>query len=261
VNTPLPALLRLHDVSRRFNAERLALAHVSMQVLPGDFVSLLGPSGCGKSTVLRLLAGLDQPSGGRIERAAGVDEALGMVFQDAALMPWATAADNVALPLQLRGTPGRAGRDAAVRDALAAVGLADAAGALPRELSGGMRMRVSLARALVQQPRLWLLDEPFGALDEISRFALNQLLLQLCQPAGQPRATAVFVTPSVYEAVFLSSRILVMARPGRIVDEIRIDAPYPRDAAFRNTPGFYALCVQVSEALQRASDAAGGVPA
>jgi NitT/TauT family transport system ATP-binding protein len=142
---------------------------------------------------------------------------------------------------------------------LLGVGLADSADAVPRELSGGMKMRASMARALVTSPRVWLLDEPFGALDEITRFALNQTLLSLCKPSdgGKP-ATAVFVTHSVYEAVFLSERVVVMGRPGRIVGEVAIDAPYPRDAAFRATPRFAALCAQVSDALQRASVAEAG---
>ena len=250
-------LLALERVSRRFAGDRIALADVSLRIAEGEFVSLLGPSGCGKSTVLRLLSGLDAPSAGRIDRAAGVDDALGMVFQDAALMPWATVHDNVALPLTLRGVRADAARRARVDAALAAVGLADSAEAVPRELSGGMKMRVSLARALVTAPRLWLLDEPFGALDEITRFALNQMLLGLCHPgegiARGPGSTAVFVTHSVYEAVFLSSRILVMSRPGRVVDEIRIEAPYPRAEAFRATLEFNGWCVQVSQALQRAS--------
>jgi len=143
--------------------------------------------------------------------------------------------------------------------ALGAVGLADSADAVPRELSGGMKMRASLARALVTSPKLWLLDEPFGALDEITRFALNQTLLSLCKPQdGRKPATAVFVTHSVYEAVFLSQRVVVMARPGRIADQIAIDAPYPRDAAFRATPKFAACCARVSDALQRASLAGAG---
>ena len=236
----------------------MALADVSLAVAAGEFVSLLGSSGCGKSTVLRLLSGLDSPTAGTITRGLAADAAPGYVFQDAALMPWASVRRNVELPLALRGERGQA-LHAKVDAALRAVGLDDSANAVPRELSGGMRMRVSLARALVTAPQLWLLDEPFGALDEITRFALNQTLLSLCQPQdGTPPATTVFVTHSVYEAVFLSQRIVVMARPGRVVDEIVIDEPYPRDAAFRTTPRFTAWCAQVSDTLQRAS---AGVPA
>ena len=246
-----PALLKLSGVRRVFDRDRIALAEVSLEVAEGEFVSLLGPSGCGKSTVLRIASGLDRPSAGQVSCAT--DAIPGYVFQDAALMPWATVRRNVELPLSLRGErdfDARAKVDAALR----AVGLADSADAVPRELSGGMRMRVSLARALVTRPRVWLLDEPFGALDEITRFALNQTLLSLCQPAdGTPAATAVFVTHSVYEAVFLSQRVVVMARPGRVAGEIAIDAPYPRDAAFRTSPRFAQWCAQVSEALQRAS--------
>jgi len=257
---PPSPLLQFHAVHRVFPGGRVALDSVDLRVDDGEFVSLLGPSGCGKSTVLRLASGLDVQTAGRIERAAALaDEPPGFVFQDAALMPWASARRNIELPLTLRRMP-RAQKAAKVDAALRAVGLADSADAVPRELSGGMRMRVSLARALVAAPRLWLLDEPFGALDEITRFALNQTLLALCQPAdGTPAATAVFVTHSVYEAVFLSQRVVVMARPGRVVDEIAIDAPYPRDAAFRTTPRFMAWCAQVSQALQRASEA-GGLP-
>jgi NitT/TauT family transport system ATP-binding protein len=257
VSTPL---LRLHDVHRVFPGPRVALAGVDLQVADGEFVSLLGPSGCGKSTVLRIMSGLDEPSAGRIERDPSLRaEPPGFVFQDAALMPWATVRRNVGLPLTLRGDE-RAGIAAKVDAALRAVGLEDSADAVPRELSGGMKMRVSLARALVAAPRLWLLDEPFGALDEITRFALNQTLLSLCQPAdGASAATAVFVTHSVYEAVFLSQRVVVMARPGCVVEEIAIDAPYPRDAAFRATPRFTEWCARVSQALQRASTA--GAPA
>ena len=246
-------LLSLAHVRREFAGGRVALADVSLDVAAGEFVSLLGASGCGKSTVLRLLSGLDTPTAGTIERALPADAVPGYVFQDAALMPWASLRRNVELPLRLRSVPAAPTRDR-VDAALQAVDLADSADAVPRELSGGMKMRASLARALVTSPRLWLLDEPFGALDEITRFALNQTLLGLCKPidGGEP-ATAVFVTHSVYEAVFLSERVVVMARPGRIVDEIAIDAPYPRDAAFRATPRFAALCAQVSEALQRAT--------
>ena len=251
---PTP-LLSLTDVRREFPGGRIALAGVDLEVADGEFVSLLGASGCGKSTVLRLLSGLDQPTSGRIERRLPPDAVPGYVFQDAALMPWASVRRNVELPLVLRGERMAATRDR-VDTALRAVGLADSADAVPRELSGGMKMRASLARALVTAPRLWLLDEPFGALDEITRFALNQTLLSLCQAQdGNAPATAVFVTHSVYEAVFLSQRVVVMGRPGRVADEITIDVPYPRKAAWRATPAFAALCARVSDALQRASDA------
>jgi len=247
--------LSLAHVRREFPGGRLALADVSLDIANGEFVSLLGASGCGKSTVLRLLSGLDAPTSGTITRDLPAHVVPGYVFQDAALMPWASVRRNVELPLMLRGERGPALR-ARVDAALRAVGLADSADAVPRELSGGMKMRASLARALVTSPRLWLLDEPFGALDEITRFALNQTLLSLCKPPDDAKpVTAVFVTHSVYEAVFLSQRVVVMARPGRVVDEVAIDAPYPRDAAFRATPRFAALSARVSDALQRASDA------
>jgi len=254
------AALLLTGIRREFAGGRVALANVSLRVGEGEFVSLLGASGCGKSTVLRLASGLDTPTAGRVERSASAAAVPGFVFQDAALMPWASVRRNVELPLTLRGgTP--ADRRAKVDAALRAVGLDDSADAVPRELSGGMRMRVSLARARVTAPRLSLLDEPFGALDEITRFALNQTLLSLCQPGGgAPATTAVFVTHSVYEAVFMSQRVVVMARPGRVVDEIAIDEPYPRDATFRATPRFTAWCAQVSQALQDASVAAPPPP-
>ena len=250
---PTAPLLQLAHVRREFPGNRVALADVSLAIADGEFVSLLGPSGCGKSTVLRLLSGLDAPTSGTITRAANADAIPGYVFQDAALMPWASVRRNVELPLTLRGEKS-ATATPRVDAALRAVGLEDSADAVPRELSGGMKMRASLARALVTSPTLWLLDEPFGALDEITRFALNQTLLSLCQPQdGGAPATAVFVTHSVYEAVFLSQRVVVMARPGRVVDEIAVDAPYPRDAAWRMTPRFAALCARVSDALLRAS--------
>jgi NitT/TauT family transport system ATP-binding protein len=247
-------LLSLANVRREYAGGRVALADVSLRIAEGEFVSLLGPSGCGKSTVLRLLSGLDLPTSGRIERDPSLVEPPGYVFQDAALMPWATVRRNIELPLALRGDGRAAATSRKVDAALHAVGLDDSADAVPRELSGGMKMRVSLARALVTSPRLWLLDEPFGALDEITRFGLNQTLLSLCQPTdGTPPATAVFVTHSVYEAVFLSQRVVVMTRPGRIVADIAIEEPYPRGASFRKTPRFTDACAQVSDALQRAS--------
>ncbi len=249
--TTAPAVA-LDRVDRRFPGGVQALAGVSLEVDGGAFVSLLGPSGCGKSTVLRLLAGLDEPSAGTVRRASGE---VGYVFQEPTLMPWASVADNVRLPLRLRGTP-RAEADAAVAQALAGVGLEGFANALPRALSGGMKMRVSIARALVTRPRLLLLDEPFAALDEITRFRLNQDLLALWR---RERFTALFVTHSVYEAVFLSQRVVVMAaRPGRVHATLDVDAPYPRDAGFRATAGYGRLCAEASAALQAASEELDG---
>jgi NitT/TauT family transport system ATP-binding protein len=256
------ALIDLRGVERRFANGTQALAGADLRIAPQAFVSLLGPSGCGKSTLLRLMAGLDEASAGTITRSAGADD-IAFVFQEPTLMPWASVRDNVALPLKLRGwAPPRIAQ--AVAPALAAVGLADFADAVPRELSGGMKMRASIARALVTRPALWLLDEPFAALDEISRFRLNQDLLALWLGAGgggeggspgpAPKGfTAVFVTHSVYEAVFLSQRVVVMsARPGRITAQIDIDLPYPRSDATRSAPRYTELCVQVSRALHAA---------
>ena len=248
-----PPLLALHQVDKRFSSnDTLALQGVDLAVERGEFLSVLGASGCGKSTLLRLLAGLDAPSAGRIDRAGVSDQPgdTGFVFQQPTLMPWARVAANVALPLRLQHLP-QAEIDAAVPPALAAVGLSAFAGSFPRELSGGMQMRVSIARALITRPALLLLDEPFAALDELTRFKLNQDLLALWQ---RDRFTAVFVTHSVYEAVFLSRRIVVLApHPGRVAEQIEIDVPYPRDEQFRATPAFAALCVRVSQALARAS--------
>jgi NitT/TauT family transport system ATP-binding protein len=257
-------MVRLRGVTKVYDSGVAALGPIDLSIAKGEFVSLLGPSGCGKSTALRLIAGLAAPSIGMLEVAAASSETrhghrIGFVFQEPTLMPWTSVRDNVGLPLKLARVQASESRSR-IDAALAQVGLADFADAFPRELSGGMKMRASLARALVTSPRLWLLDEPFGALDEITRFALNQTLLSLCQPAhGGAPATAVFVTHSVYEAVFLSQRVVVMARPGRVVDEVAIDEPYPRDAGFRATPRFASLCARVSEALQRASVA--GAPA
>ena len=217
-----------------------------MAVRAGEFVSLLGPSGCGKSTALRLIAGLAEPSAGTVTRQ---DAHPGFVFQEPTLMPWRTAAGNVRLPLQVAGLP-RAEADARVATAIAQVGLAGFETAYPRQLSGGMKMRVSLARALVTAPSLLLLDEPFAALDEITRARLNDDLLALWAAA---RLTIVFVTHSVFESVFLSTRILVMApRPGRVVADIAIDTPYPRDESFRTSAPYNASCRDVSAALKAA---------
>ena len=233
-------------VSKTFSDGTRALADVSLTVRPGEFVALLGPSGCGKSTLLRLAAGLETPDAGRIDRP---DRDIGFVFQDPTLMPWGTAADNVALPLRFARTPDR---DIAPRvaEALARVGLADRAAAFPRELSGGMRMRVSIARALVTRPRLLLMDEPFAALDEIGRFRLDADLLRLKARDGW---TTLFVTHSVYEAVFLASRVVVMAGPpGRIVAEKTIAFDRPRDESLRDDPAYTAACSEVSALLRNA---------
>ncbi len=236
----------------------VALDRLDLDVWPGEFVSLLGPSGCGKSTALRIIAGLSEPVGGTVTwpRPALSESAreIGFVFQEPTLMPWATVAANVRLPLDLqRIDSGTA--VSRVDAALARVGLADFAGVYPRELSGGMRMRASIARALVTEPALLLMDEPFAALDEITRFKLNDDLLSLW---ASLRKTVVFVTHSVFESVYLSSRIVVMTpRPGRVFTELAIDAPYPRDQRFRTSPEYGALCRRVSEAL---AAAAGGEP-
>jgi NitT/TauT family transport system ATP-binding protein len=243
-------LVGVRGVSKVFANGVKALADVSLDVAAGEFVSVLGPSGCGKSTLLRLIAGLAEPSDGSIEwpDATGRPD-LGFVFQEPTLMPWATALANVALPLKLRGLA-REEHEARAAQALADVGLRGFERAWPRELSGGMKMRVSLARALVVAPKLLLMDEPFAALDEITRHRLNDDLLELWQQSG---ITVVFVTHSVFESVFLSQRIVVMsARPGRVASELAVTAPYPRSAAFRTSAEYAALCRQASARLGEA---------
>jgi NitT/TauT family transport system ATP-binding protein len=243
-------LVGVRGVSKVFANGVKALADVSLVVRAGEFLSVLGPSGCGKSTLLRLIAGLAEPTTGTIdwsdERGR---EDLGFVFQEPTLMPWATALANVALPLKLRGIA-RSEREARAAEALDNVGLKGFERVWPRELSGGMKMRVSLARALVVQPRLLLMDEPFAALDEITRHRLNDDLLELWQRSG---VTIVFVTHSVFESVFLSQRIVVMtARPGRVSAELAVTTPYPRSQAFRTSAEYAAWCRQASSRLGEA---------
>jgi NitT/TauT family transport system ATP-binding protein len=247
-------LVRLRDVGKTFANGAVALAHLDLTVAPGEFLSLLGPSGCGKSTALRLIAGLAQPTSGEILWPQGGHERsdLGFVFQDATLMPWATVFDNVWLPLRIAHWSRRAARQR-IEEALALVGLGGFASAYPRELSGGMRMRVSIARALVQRPKLLLLDEPFAALDEITRLRLNDDILRLKKELD---ATIVFVTHSVYESVYLSTRIAVVAaRPGRIIETLRVNESYPRNEEFRLTPLYAEKCRAASRALQGAMTA------
>ena len=244
-------LVGVRAVSKVFDNGVQALADVSLDIAAGEFLSILGPSGCGKSTLLRLVAGLAEPTRGTIERAPGVDgqAGVGFVFQEPTLMPWATALANVALPLKLQGMA-RTEREARAAAALDSVGLRGFERAWPRELSGGMKMRVSLARALVVRPRLLLMDEPFAALDEITRHRLNGDLLDLWRQTG---VTVVFVTHSVFESVFLSQRIVVMsARPGRVSAELQVGEPYPRAETFRTSVAYAGLCREASQRLEQA---------
>ena len=245
-------LIRLTGVGRRFAAGTEALKDVALDVRSGDFLALLGSSGCGKSTLLRLIAGLDSPTSGAIAWSAEGRPApgqIGFVFQDPTLMPWASVADNVWLPLRLAGVP-RAVVRPRVEAMLARLGLQGFAEAYPRELSGGMRMRVSIARALITRPRLLLLDEPFAALDELTRFRLNEELLALWKAE---RCTVIFVTHSVFEAVFLAERLVVMSRrPGRIAAELAVALPAARDGRLRTSAEFAATARKASEALAAA---------
>ncbi|GAA2234821.1 ABC transporter ATP-binding protein [Herbiconiux moechotypicola] len=224
-----------------------ALAPVDLDIRPGEFVSIIGPSGCGKSTMLRLGSDLDAPSSGDVERSS---DNVGYVFQDATLMPWRTVRRNVEFLGALDGLPKAELRDRVDR-ALATVGLTDYAHLLPKQLSGGMRMRTSLARSLVLEPDLFFFDEPFGALDEITRMRLNQELMSLF---AERRFAALFITHSVDESVFLSTRVLVMSpRPGHVVAEFEVPFEYPRPASLKFTPEFAELERQVATALGEVS--------
>jgi NitT/TauT family transport system ATP-binding protein len=249
-------VVAMRNVSKLFSNGTLALKDMTLTVERGEFLSLLGPSGCGKSTALRIIAGLGDPSSGSIDwpsstiNSRGKPEGdIGFVFQEPTLMPWKTVFGNVYLPLRLRGV-GKAAATSRVMETLASVGLADFAKAYPRELSGGMKMRVSIARALVTQPKLLLMDEPFAALDEITRQKLNDDVLRLWHETG---ITVIFVTHSVFESAFLSNRIVVMrARPGQVYADLPIETSTVRNANYRTSEEYRATTDKVSRSLQEA---------
>ena len=249
-------LVSIRNVSKQFANGTIAIRGVDLDLREAEFVSLLGPSGCGKSTLLRIIAALGAPSAGTIEWPTAPHSAngepqpdLGFVFQDPTLMPWANTLRNTMLPLTLAGVV-KADAEARAAEMLTLVGLKGFEKSYPRELSGGMKMRVSIARALVTHPKILLMDEPFAALDEITRHRLNDDLLALW---WQNRFTAVFVTHSVFESVYLSQRIVVMAaRPGRVMADLANEAPYPRDALFRTSAEYAHLCRVASETLKQA---------
>jgi NitT/TauT family transport system ATP-binding protein len=256
---PSAPIVSLRGVGKLFGTGTVALDGLDLDVRDGEFLSLLGPSGCGKSTALRIIAGLSEPSRGAViwRDSADVRRGIGFVFQEPTLMPWTTVFGNVFLPLKLTGMD-KAAAAPRIMATLSRVGLADFAEAYPRELSGGMRMRVSIARALVTAPRVLLMDEPFAALDEITRFKLNDDLVALWR---ELHMTVVFVTHSVFESVFLSSRIVVMTgRPGRVSSELAIDTPV-RDAPFRTSAEYAGYCRVASGALHRAMHAHTGAAA
>lgn len=249
-------LVVMRSVSKMFSSGTLALSDMSLTVEGGEFVSLLGPSGCGKSTALRIIAGLGDVSAGTIDwpssriNSKGLPEGdISFVFQEPTLMPWQTVFGNVHLPLKLRGVSKTAARDE-IMETLATVGLQDFANAYPRELSGGMKMRVSIARALVTKPKLLLMDEPFAALDEITRQKLNDDVLRLWHETG---ITVIFVTHSVFESAYLSNRIVVMkARPGRVHADFPLKTSMSRDAHYRTSEEYRQACEKVSNMLLEA---------
>jgi NitT/TauT family transport system ATP-binding protein len=255
-------VVSMRNVSKIFSNGTLALKDMSLDVERGEFLSLLGPSGCGKSTALRIIAGLGAPSSGRVDwpssrlNAKGLPQGdIGFVFQEPTLMPWSTVFGNVYLPLKLQGM-GKSEARPRVMDMLTAVGLADFAESYPRELSGGMKMRVSIARALVTKPKLLLMDEPFAALDEITRQKLNDDVLRIWRRSG---VTVIFVTHSVFESAYLSNRIVVMkARPGQVYADIALATPSDREANYRTSEEYRATTDKVSRALQEAIQLGGG---
>jgi len=253
---PGRVLVSMRNVSKLFSNGTLALKDMTLNVQRGEFLSLLGPSGCGKSTALRIIAGLGEPSTGSIDWPSSQLDSrgkpkgdIGFVFQEPTLMPWATVFSNVYLPLRLSGVSKSDARPR-IMEVLASVGLADFHKAYPRELSGGMKMRVSIARALVTKPKLLLMDEPFAALDEITRQKLNDDVLRLWRDSG---ITVIFVTHSVFESAFLSNRIVVMrARPGQVYSDLPIKTSLTRDSHYRTSEEYRATTDTVSRALQEA---------
>ncbi len=253
------SMLYLNQIGKRYQNGTEALRGMNMEVEQGAFVSLLGPSGCGKSTLLKIIAGLANQTSGQIvwpgldgEGPGRPEGEISFVFQEPTLMQWASVFDNVWLPLRLKGQSRSAARQP-VDEALAMVGLSEFANSYPRELSSGMKMRVSIARALVTRPKLMLMDEPFAALDEITRFKLNNDLLELWKKFGW---TVLFVTHSVFESAYLANRIVVMAaRPGHVVEDIGFDAAYPRDQDFRKSAQYTAMCGRALDALHLAKAA------
>ncbi len=246
-------LVVMQSVSKVFSSGTIALSGMSLTVESGEFISLLGPSGCGKSTALRIIAGLGDISAGKIDwpssriNSKGLPEGdIGSVFQEPTLMPWKTVFGNVYLPLKLRGISKADARER-IMEVLATVGLADFADAFPRELSGGMKMRVSIARALVTKPKLLLMDEPFAALDEITRQKLNDDVLRLWKATG---ITVIFVTHSVFESAYLSNRIVVMkARPGRVHADFPLTTSLERDSHYRTSEEYRQACETASRSL------------
>jgi len=251
-DTGQPPFITLGNVAKRWSNGVTVLDGIRLEAARGDFISLIGPSGCGKSTLLRLLSGLTPISEGTVTidgmAPVAAREIMSFIFQDATLLPWRTVQGNVELGLELAGNTTSAARREACDGLLRLVGLSDVAGHYPRQLSGGMRMRVSIARALATRPKLLLMDEPFGALDEMTRDFLNEEVLRLREV---DRFTTFFVTHSVAEAVFLSTRILVMsAKPGRVAREIAVPFPFPRTSALRSAPEFLERVGEVSAALR-----------
>jgi NitT/TauT family transport system ATP-binding protein len=248
MSDPAPVLFETIGLGRMFNDGTKALDRVTLSVPAGSVTSFLGPSGCGKTTLLRILGGLEIQTAGVLDWPGGKPQTgeVGFVFQEPTLLPWATVWDNIYLPLRLAG---KARSDVAddIEAAIQRVGLDGFAQSYPRQLSGGMKMRVSVARALITRPRMLLMDEPFGALDEMTRFRLNDDLLRIFDAR---KCSILFVTHSIFEAVYLSQRVVVMSRrPGRIISEHDIDLPWPRTASMRMGQDFAHICRRISEDL------------